>query len=208
VARNRSFTVQARNGQRRREATQGDLLEATKRLLQAGAPMASLSVEKIVAEAGVVRTTFYLHFREKHDLIERLADEQIAWLERTGAAAIADPEFTRETIHRTVREIVSRWAENHAVLSAIIELAEYDPRMRDKWRSAMHEVAGVAAEIFATHWERTHLAPANPEMVAEVLTWMIERSCHQIASNPDAREQVASALAEVIWRVLHPQVGG
>jgi TetR/AcrR family transcriptional regulator, ethionamide resistance regulator len=167
--------------------------------------MASLSVEKIVAEAGVVRTTFYLHFREKHDLIERLADEQIAWLERTGAAAVADLEFSRDTIQRNVGEIVSRWAENHAVLSAIIELAEYDPRMRDKWRRAMHEVAGVAAEIFGAHWENTHLAPANPEMVAEVLTWMIERSCHQIARDPDARDEVASALAEVIWRVLHPQ---
>ena len=204
MATHRSFTVQARTGERRRQATQGDLLEATKRLLQAGATMASLSVEKIVAEAGVVRTTFYLHFREKHDLIERLADEQVAWLEETGAKAVADPELNRETVHRTVAEIVERWADNHAVLSAIIELAEYDERMRDKWRSAMHEVAGVATRLFRGYWETTHLAPEDPEMVAEVLTWMIERSCHQIAGDPDARADVADALAEVIWRVLHP----
>jgi AcrR family transcriptional regulator len=205
VAANRSFTVQARTGRRRREATQGDLLEATKRLLQAGAPLASLSVEKIVAEAGVVRTTFYLHFRDKYDLIERLAAEQVAWIEQTGAEAIADPELSRETVIRTVGEIVSRWAQNHAVLSAIIELAEYDTRMRDTWRSAMHEVAGVAAQLFRSYWAKADLAPPNPDMVAEVLTWMIERSCHQIAGDPAVRDQVTTALAEVIWRVLHPQ---
>jgi hypothetical protein len=32
---------------------------------------------------------------------------------------------------------------------------------------------------------------------------MIERSCHQIARDPARRDDVADALAEVIWRVLH-----
>jgi hypothetical protein len=34
---------------------------------------------------------------------------------------------------------------------------------------------------------------------------MIERSCHQIAGDPAVRDQVTTALAEVIWRVLHPR---
>lgn len=208
MAANRSFTVQARTGQRRRAATQGDLLDATKRLLAAGAPLATLSVEKIVAEAGVVRTTFYLHFRDKYELIERLAAEQVGWIERTGAEAIADPELRRETVIRTVDEIVARWAENHAVLSAIIELAEYDERMRETWRTAMHEVAGVAAQLFRGYWKQTGQSPPDPDMVAEVLTWMIERSCHQIAGDPALRGKVTTALAEVIWRVLHAQAAG
>jgi hypothetical protein len=40
--------------------------------------------------------------------------------------------------------------------------------------------------------------------VAEVLTWMIERSCHQIARDPATADAVARALSEVIWRALHP----
>jgi len=188
---NRAFTVQARTGERRRAATQGDLLDATKRLLSRGAPLASLSVEKIVAEAGVVRTTFYLHFRDKYELIERLAAEQEAWIETVGQGALADPE------------IVSGWAENHAVLAAIIELAEYDERMHETWRSIIHSVAAVATGVFAAHWDGSGGAPENPAMVAEVLTWMIERSCHELAADPGRREQMADALAEVIWRVLH-----
>jgi AcrR family transcriptional regulator len=199
----RAFTVQARTGERRRAATQDDLLQATKRLLAQGAPLASLSVEKIVAEAGVVRTTFYLHFRDKYELIEQLATEQEAWIETIGQGALADPALSRETIRQTVREIVDGWVENHAVLAAIIELAEYDERMRTTWRTIMHSVASVAAGVFAAHWNDAGGAPANPTLVAEVLTWMIERSCHEIAGDPARRDDVADALAEVIWRVLH-----
>ena len=201
----RSFTVQARAGERRRAATQDDLLRATKRLLEQGAPLATLSVEKIVAEAGVVRTTFYLHFRDKYELIERLAVEQEAWIETIGQGALSDPDLSRATVGRAMAEIVAGWAENHAVLAAIIELAEYDERMRLTWLSIIHSVATVAAGVFAAHWNRSPpaRAPANPPMVAEVLTWMIERSCHEIARDPDRRDDVADALAEVIWRVLH-----
>jgi AcrR family transcriptional regulator len=199
----RSFTVQAKTGERRRAATQEDLLQATKRLLAQGAPLATLSVEKIVAEAGVVRTTFYLHFRDKYELIERLAIEQEAWIETIGAAAGNDPDLSSETVRTVMAEIVAGWADNHAVLAAIIELAEYDERMRASWRSIIHSVATVAAGVFAAHWNLAGGAPANPPMVAEVLTWMIERSCHEIARDPDRRDDVAEALAEVIWRVLH-----
>jgi AcrR family transcriptional regulator len=200
----RSFTVQARAGERRRAATQEDLLEATKRLLAAGASLASLSVERIVSEAGVVRTTFYLHFRDKYDLLERLAAEQEAWIEEAGRAARRDPSLSRETIRRTIDDIVSQWVENHAILAAIIELAEYDPRMQETWRRTMSSVASVAAGVFRPHWVEHATTPRYPDTVAEVLAWMIERSCDQIANDPNMRDKVADSLAEVIWRVLHP----
>jgi AcrR family transcriptional regulator len=204
----RVFTVQARAGERRRAATQEELLAATKRLLADGAPLAALSVERIVGEAGVARTTFYLHFRDKYDLIERLAAEQEAWIEAAGRRAADDPNLTRTTIDRAIGEIVSSWVENHAVLSAIIELAEYDSRMRETWQRTMHEIAGVAAAVFAGHWSDTGRPPRNPEMVAEVLAWMIERSCHQIARDPAREREVGEALSEVIWRVVRPHDPG
>jgi AcrR family transcriptional regulator len=201
----RAFTVQARAGQRRKAATQEELLEATKRLLAAGAPLATLSVEKIVAEAGVVRTTFYLHFRDKYELIERLATEQEAWIEELGRRALGDPDLSRETIGRVLAEIVAGWSENRATLAAIIELAEYDERMRETWRNIMHAVAGVAAGVFNAHWQVAGGEPEHQAMLAEVLTWMIERSCHQILRDAGQAQAdaVASSLAEVIWRVLH-----
>jgi AcrR family transcriptional regulator len=203
MASQRAFTVQARAGQRRRAATKEDLLEATKRLLAGGAPLATLSVEKIVAEAGVVRTTFYLHFRDKYELIEQLATEQEDWIEALGRRAISDPDLSRDTIRRVIGEIVDGWSENRATLAAIIELAEYDERMHETWRSIMHSVAGVAAGVFEAHWTVAGGAPDHPEVFAEVLAWMIERACHQILRDAKQAGAVADSLAEVIWRALH-----
>jgi AcrR family transcriptional regulator len=204
-------SVQARTGARRRAATQQDLLDATKRLLERGAPMAGVSVADIVGEAGVVRTTFYLHFKDKLDLVTALAHEQVVWIEeagQTGQRAGSDPDLTRPTVDRATQAIVARWTENHAVLSAIIETAEHDPGVREIWRRGIHEVAGAAAELFAAHWrEHPELAPAAPATIAEVLAWMIERSCHQIARDPARADEVAAALGEVVWRVLHPGAG-
>lgn len=198
-------SVQARTGARRRAATQQDLLDATVRVLEAGTPLAGLSIDRIVKEAGVVRTTFYLHFKDKRDLIEQLADEQVAWIERIGSNATADPELTLETVRRTVDEIVAMWVANAAVLSAIIELAEYDATMQAKWGAAMRHVAHVATGVFAGHWEKTGLAPEHPDRTAEALTWMIERCCHQVVRDPAARQEISDSMAEIIWRVLHPQ---
>jgi AcrR family transcriptional regulator len=208
VPARRAFTVQAKTGERRRAATQEELLDATKRLLTAGAPLASLSVERICAEARVVRSTFYLHFRDKYDLIERLAAEQEAWIEAAGQATMVEPALTRATVGRVVDGLVSQWASNHAVLAAMIELAEYDDRMRETWHNAMHGIADVAARVFRAEWGRTGATPKHPEMVAELLAWMIERSCHQLASDASLQESIADSLAEIIWRVMHPEPMG
>jgi hypothetical protein len=75
--------------------------------------------------------------------------------------------------------------------------------MRETWRKIMHSVAGVAAGVFDAHWQVAGGAPAHPAMLAEVLSWMIDRSCHQILRDAGQADAVASSLAEVIWRVLH-----
>jgi TetR/AcrR family transcriptional regulator, ethionamide resistance regulator len=197
------LSVNARTGMRRRAATQQDLLDATVRLLQRGMSLSALSIDKIVAEAGVARSTFYLHFKDKRQLIENLAEEQMAWIERIGQGAFRDPELTLSTVQEAVDEIVARWVANHAVLSAIIELAEYDAATRQTWVGIISHVAGVASGVFRAHWDKTGAAPAYPDRVAEALTWMIERTCHQLADDVAARDEISNSLAEIIWRTVH-----
>lgn len=183
-------------------ATRQALLDAAKRLLSSGASVATLSIDKIVAEAGMGRATFYLHFREKSELVAALAEDQVAWRDEIGAEALADPELDRATLDNILNNIVSRWVENRAVLAAIIEVAEYDPDMRAIWRAAMLEVAEKAATQFEARWNSDPSAPRSPHMVAEVFTWMFERSCHQVLTDPSRQAELTETLAEIIWRVL------
>jgi AcrR family transcriptional regulator len=195
-------TIQAQSGRRRRQATVADILDATRRLLRAGTPVASLSVERIVAEAGVARATFYLHFTDKHALIARLSEDEVAWREQIGAEILADPNLQRSALDAMMIEIVSRWAADRAVLAAIIELAEYDPRTHEIWRSALLRVADKAATQFRARWANSTSGPPDPDTIAEIFTWMFERCCHQMLTDPTRIEPVASSMAEIIWRVL------
>jgi AcrR family transcriptional regulator len=187
---------------RTRLATRAALLDATKRLLAEGTSFASLKAEHIVEAAGMSRATFYLHFRDKSELVAALAGDQVAWRDEIGAEALTDPALRRETLHAMIAGIVARWAENRAVLSAIIEVAEYDPAMADTWRTAMHEVASKAAAQFRARWAGRGDGPSDPDTVAEVFTWMFERSCHQILRDPTRQATLTESIVEIIWRVL------
>lgn len=183
-------------------ATRADILEATKRLLTGGASVAKLSADRIVREAGMSRATFYLHFRDKAELVAALAEDQVAWREEIGAWRLAEADLRREDVDRMLNDIVARWAENRAVLAAIIEVAEYDPAMADTWRAAMLEVAETAGAAFHRRWEGRSDGPRDPETVAELFVWMFERGCHQILRDPTRQAAVADSMAEIIWRTL------
>lgn len=183
-------------------ATRADLLAATTRLLEAGSSMSALRVERIVEEAGMSRATFYLHFKDKTELLAALAEDQVAWRDTIGAEALSDPAVSREAVHAMLSEIVGRWIDNRAVLAAIIEVAEHDPEMNETWRTAMHEVAEVAAAQIRLRWQGELNRHPDPETLAEIFTWMFERTCHQILRDPGRRDDVAQALTDIVWRVL------
>lgn len=198
-------SAQARVGAERRAATERGLLLATRRLLERGEPLTRLSVERIAAEAGVSRATFYLHFPDKYGLVARLARDLFSWKDEEWVSELAEPRLRRETLERIMGRIVPLWVDNRAVLAAIIELAEYDQRMRETWRAALEDVARSAAEQFDAHWSGSPARPDDPELMAEVFTWMFERSCHQITRDGARAEDLAETMAEIIWRVLdHP----
>jgi len=194
--------IRTEDRRRTSAATRGALLDATKRLLAGGTTFAALRVEHIVEEAGMSRATFYLHFRDKSELVAALAADQVAWRDEIGAEALADPALQRETLDAMIADIVARWVENRPVLSAIIEVAEYDPAMADTWRAAMRDVADKSAEQFRARWAQRTDGPRDPDTVAEIFTWMFERSCHQILRDPTRQATVAESIAEIIWRVV------
>jgi AcrR family transcriptional regulator len=188
----RTFTLPSNDRRRTRELTRADLIAATKRLLQHGTSVANLSVDKIVSEAGMARATYYLHFRDKFELVAGLMDDVIAWRDQVGAEALEDPGMPRETLDAILATIVGQWAADHA----------YDPRMAELWRAAIGDVAEEAARHFRIRWEVQPGAPPDVDTIAELLSWMFERACHQMLVDPDRHETVAAGMSEIIWRVL------
>lgn len=193
------------DGRLRRNATELKILEGTSRLLDAGASLAGLSVNRIVKEAGVSRATFYLHFADKRALIARLAETELMEFDRLTNAFFEDPEASREDLARAFDGVIGLWRDHAGVLSGLIELAEYDADSRVAWQAVVGAIGVRVAKVIRER--RPELPAAEAAALGEVLAWAGERSCHQMigreSSAADAR-RVSMALTEAVWRILEP----
>lgn len=195
----RSITVSPR-GEGRRDATQAAILDATRRLLETGAPLASLSVGRIVEEAGVSRATFYLHFPGKQDLISRLAEEEMLQWRALSSRLLDNPDFTRGDLEEALDGIIAIWRSDGAVLGALIEVAEYDEVAHEAWAGVVGAIGLEAAAVLQAR--RPDLSREEAETLGSVISWSMERCFHEmLGPDPEGDARVRSALADMIWRV-------
>src|SRR5947209_6331519 len=68
-----STTRRPSSSRDRRAAIEARILAALEELLRAGASFTELGVERIASAAGISRSTFYLYFTDKTDLLIRLS---------------------------------------------------------------------------------------------------------------------------------------
>lgn len=186
-----------------RDVTEQRILEATHELLQGGASLAGLSVGKIVAAAGVSRATFYLHFPDKRALVARLAEQRLSEFGEISEPFLSGEISGREALNATLSELVRKWHEQSGVLGSLVELAEYDEGAREAWSATIGAIItrldGALARL------RPDLPPARRAALAEVLTWMAERSCHQMAGTAAGKrdlERAVAGLSDVFWSVI------
>jgi len=196
------LSVQARSGARRRQATQAEIVDATRRLILAGESLTAVSMDRIAKEADVSRATVYLHFQDKTDIMARLAEEIVEQRFALGAEALADPHIGRAVLDRIIADMVDRWVTDAPLLDAIIEFAEQDEKMREIWVAAIHEVGALGAQLMRERWGDGPSAHQDPGTIGQVLAWMFERSTHQLTREPERRAEVTEAIAEVVWRVF------
>ncbi|WP_123041801.1 TetR/AcrR family transcriptional regulator [Cohnella candidum] len=74
-----------------------------------------LSVNKIAEKATINRVTFYLHYRDIPDMLEKMADEMIAHIERIVGEAPEDPNADSE----------ARWQAMVSLLEHIAEQSKF-----------------------------------------------------------------------------------
>ena len=201
-----SITRSSRNGSRR-EAVEQNLLEAVESLLRQGFSYTELPVQKIADEAGIPRSTFYLHFSDKAELIVRLSDrvyddvfaaalEWFAGDHRSGLDGLAD------TLHR----LVEVYRAHFPVLGAVMEVASYEPMVGKAYRTRILDfAAGMHMRLEAAR-EMGHLSPdVDIPMTADILCWTAERAItqHIVERPPETDRQFAAALARTEWLMMY-----
>ncbi|WUD71165.1 TetR/AcrR family transcriptional regulator [Streptomyces sp. NBC_00510] len=188
---------------RRRADSEAAVLAATERLLQAGATFTELGVQRIAAEAGVARSTFYLCFRDKTDLLVRLTAHMKEELFRIGGDwRPTGPDGGPDGLAAIYVEQLRYYRERGPLLAAIAEVAAYDAEMREARVREIDRFTRHMTRLIEEEQEAGRLhRGVDATAAAQVLAWGGEQViARQVAIGDPARDEaVARDLAESQW---------
>lgn len=195
-----STTRRASAGADRRAAVEAQVLAATERLLAAGARFTELGVQRIAAEAGVARSTFYLHFRDKTELLLRLT----ATLTSEAFALIdaAPPEVGREGMVQAMTEVVRYYRQRRHLLAAVLEVTAYDAAARAAWEGELRSFVDRGAAWLRAEQAAGRTSPdLEPATASRVFVWGgIQVIADQVLTGDEAQDDaVAREVALLQW---------
>ncbi|MFF0149979.1 TetR/AcrR family transcriptional regulator [Micromonospora sp. NPDC005203] len=188
-----------------RAAVEARVLAATERLLQQGARFTDLGVQRIAAEAGVARSTFYTHFRDKSELLMRLAGTmRESAFGRTGEWHPGDPRDPLAVLTEIFADVIRIYRTYAPVLAAISEVAAYDEVVREYWATGLEQFVTRTAQALRAEQEagRTpagmHAETASRLIVIGGDRFLAE---HVSATSADPETDAAAAreLAATWW---------
>ncbi|CAJ1495979.1 TetR/AcrR family transcriptional regulator [[Mycobacterium] kokjensenii] len=193
--------------QERREQIERRLLDATERLMNAGASFTELSVDRLATEAGISRASFYIYFEDKGHLLRRLAGQVFGDLTSSaerwwGVAWRHDPADIRDAM----AAIVADYRRHQPLLIALSEMAGYDPQVGSTYRELLTGIAdGMTRMIEAGQADGSIRRTLPAAATASALTWMVERTCQQNlpTKGADYDAELAATLAEITWSALY-----
>jgi AcrR family transcriptional regulator len=192
--------------QDRREELERRLFAATEQLVGGGASFTELSVERLAVAAGTSRSTFYVHFEDKGDLVRRLATTVLSELRDVACAWWETAEHAgRAGLTTAVTTIVDVYRRRSAAFTIITETAAYDPAVADELRALMQSIIDATQEAIERGQAAEVMRPVVPAETAAVLTWMVERAGYQLVRGADpARDAtVIDVLTDIIWTTLY-----
>ncbi len=190
----------------KRAQIQQAVLEATEELLAAGGSFSELKIERIATSAGISRTAFYFYFKDKRELLMRLAEDITGELYGQADAWFSgDDGAPEDQVSEALEAIAQLYFEHGPLLRAIVEVSTYDEEIAVFWRALLQRFADATQSRITTEQEAGR-APAMPAAAtAFALVWMTERTFYQqmVQGAPIAREDLVAALNGVWLRSVY-----
>ena len=195
-----------RSRSQRRAEWDGRFLAGTEKLLSEGNAFTDLSVDRLAAAAGTTRATFYVYYEDKGHLLRQLSRHVMVELQQAAqqwwrSAALRDPN----DLLAAMKVIVASYRRHQALLSAVVETSSYDAAVASDYLALMADYEAATQEVIEQGLKAGTVQDLPVNEAACALVWMVERTCYQTVrtSTPDNDDQLALALAEIVWRTLY-----
>jgi TetR/AcrR family transcriptional regulator, ethionamide resistance regulator len=197
----------ARRPPRRRrtpEVAEREIVAAAESFLRER-PFRELTVDEVMRRTDLSRPSFYVYFRDRHQLVlrvvERLGDELFAMSARWYTGAGDGRQLARDAIDG----IVAVFAEHGLVLRALADAAVHDSEVEAAYGAIVQSFVDVTARHIAAEIAAERVLALDPGETAKALVWMMERYLTlSLGREPitDAAT-VADTLATIWNRVLY-----
>ncbi|MGE4425147.1 MAG: TetR/AcrR family transcriptional regulator [Solirubrobacteraceae bacterium] len=198
----------ARRVARRREIAE-QLEQAVRDLIAAGEPYATLSVERMMRQAGLSRSTFYAYFADKSALLRHWGAQVHGEVRETAGGAwwLIGRGATRDQVRQALGQSVRIYVPHSPLMRIVSQAAAYDADLRAQLDAEMSDhIAQLARHIRlgqAGGWIDPTLRPTQ---TAGWLIRMAERVSDTvlvgIAPGPELDAQI-DAFTEVVWSTLY-----
>lgn len=191
----------------RREEIRGRLLTAVESLLADGESFTELPVERLVSLAGVSRSTFYVYFEDKGELIRDWLSDISSRLEAAAAQWWAiDAGADWDDLRAALDLVVTVYRPRATLMAAAFDASAYDPGVREQVEAMMRRnVAGLRKHIRNGQAAGTVDPRIPAAQTASWLTWMAERGLQQLVHG--ASEQEIAGLVDgytwIVWNTLY-----
>jgi AcrR family transcriptional regulator len=195
----------------RRDLIKARLLAAVESLLAEGENFTELSVERLVSLAGVSRSTFYVYFEDKGELIRAWLTEIISeldvaaqgwWSLGGGQGGTGSWDELRVALNR----VVLVYRPHTTLMAAAFDAAAYDPAVRDQVDAMMQRnIAGLRKHIRTGQAGGSVDAALPAAQTAAWLTWMAERGLHRLVRDApdDELARLVDAYKSIVWNTLY-----
>jgi AcrR family transcriptional regulator len=188
---------------KRRAETETAVLGAVERLLIDGASFTELSVQRIAEDAGVARSTFYLCFQDKTEVLLRLTSSMKDELFAMGEGwRPVGPDGGLDGLIAVFTRQLEYYRERAPLLAAIDEVTAYDEALRHESLQSLARFTKRTITRLREEQRAGRLAPGvDPVTAGQVLTWSGEQAIARQVGIGERKDdaKVARALAELQW---------
>jgi AcrR family transcriptional regulator len=195
-------TRAGRAGQRRPrhdpKETQREILDAAEGLLRVR-PFREITVEQVMAATQLKRPAFYVHFRDRHDLVlqvvRKIGDELFEgakpWLEGSD-----DP---RQDAREALDGVVAVYLEHGRVLRALSDAAGSDEQVETVYRTLVQTFIDATASRIRREQRRGQVPRLHADETARALVWLVERYLSEALGREPSTDP--ATVVDVLYRI-------
>lgn len=190
--------VRAAARRRRRDARRR-ILDSARRLLEER-PWHAITLEEVMTDAALTRTTFYRHFDDRDLLLVALLEEIGAELDAAGEPWKRGAEDPIAELRANLRTLTDLFHAHGRLLQALSDAAAQDSELRRAYLTLADRLVETSAARITAEVDAGRSAVRDPAEVAAALVWCNERYLlTRFGRHPLADPATAAAALAEVW---------